>query len=155
MRLPDLLTGSAFMALGLAVLLGSGGFPAEYGLAGPGLFPSLIGAGLALAGLGIAASGLRQGWTPQALDTPWMRKPRAWAALLVVPGGLTAYALAAPLLGSALVGAAIVAAMAFIWGRRAWEAGLLGAAAALLFHLVFTMLLRVSLPAGPIEALLP
>jgi hypothetical protein len=45
--------------------------------------------------------------------------------------------------------------MAFIWGRRAWEAGLLGAAAALLFHLVFTMLLRVSLPAGPIEALLP
>ena len=154
-RLPDLLTGSALVALGLAVLWAAQGFPSDYGLAGPGLFPSVLGAGLALAGLIIAASGLRQAQSREKADRAWMRHPRAWAALLVVPGGLAAYAMAAPLLGSALVGSGVVAAMAVAWGRRVWEAVLLGVIATLFFHAVFAMLLRVSLPAGPIEALLP
>jgi uncharacterized membrane protein len=59
------------------------------------------------------------------------------------------------MLGAGLAGAALVMAMAMAWGRRAWEGALLGLGAAVLFHLVFAVLMRVPLPRGPLEALLP
>jgi putative tricarboxylic transport membrane protein len=153
-RLPDAVTGAAFAALGLAVAIHARGFPAEFGLAGPGLFPTLIGLAMTVAGLVVLTGGLRRGLATGG-DNPWMRRPRAWAGVLVVPVGIGAYALGSPMLGAGLAGAALVMAMAMAWGRRAWEGALLGLGAAVLFHLVFAVLMRVPLPRGPLEALLP
>jgi putative tricarboxylic transport membrane protein len=157
-RLPDLVTGGAFAALGIGMAVHSRGFPSDFGLAGPGLFPFLIGCVMAGAGMLIAAGGLRRRadtTVPEGGANDWLRRPPALLALLAVPVGIAFYALAAAPLGAGLAGALLVAAMALAWGRRPLESALLGLGAALVFHLVFAGLLRVPLPRGVFEAVLP
>ena len=60
-RQADLAVGVAFLVLGLLVLYGSGGLAyMDRGQPGPGFMPRCIGVGLALIGVGIVVSRLRQ-----------------------------------------------------------------------------------------------
>lgn len=156
-RLPDTLTGGAFTALGVFLVAQGWAFPRDFGLAGPGLFPMVVGSVMALAGLTVVLSGLRRRAGAMEPDPALaaLRRPRVLVALLMVPAGIAFYALAAPTLGAGLVGAVVVAAMALAWRRPPLQSVLLGLGAAIVFHVLFAIVLRVPLPHGVLEALLP
>lgn len=119
-----------------------------YGL-GPAAAPKIVGVGLVVLGLLLIASSFRVGARTQrdALDVT------AVAALLA---GLGALILVIGLGGGFIVATALLfTATAFAFGRRAPAADLaIGLGLGVAIYLLFTKLLTLSLPSGPIERLL-
>jgi len=152
LRLPDTVTGLAFALLGIAAVLVARGFPAPGGQAvGPALFPTIVGTIMAAAGLIVAGRALFDRNRRALRIEDWMRRPGTLVAIAIVPAGIATYALLAPLVGTIVVGAAVVFAMALAWRERVGAALLAGAVASVALYAFFVMALRVPLPAGPIE----
>ncbi len=172
MRLPDWLTGSVFLVLGLVVLWHVQSFPEipgqEYGAA---VFPGLAAVGLAAAALILVALDLRrrragQGAraratgalipdaelaTAAADDEPSLRGRRLLALVLSV-ASIVFYALAAPSLGFILTSSLLLAVLMLAFGTRPSLIVPVAVVATLLIHTAFYKLLKVPLPWGLLQS---
>jgi putative tricarboxylic transport membrane protein len=118
-----------------------------YGL-GPKAMPIIVSVGLALLAIGNAIMALRG-------DLP-DRDTLDWKPIFLILGGLAALIALIGLGGGFILGTAILfAATSTAFGRGAFLADLLiGFVLAVLIYLLFSRLLTLSLPVGPLERLL-
>ena len=157
MRINDAILGLVLLGLGVAIVLISGTFPESRTTSfGPGFFPSLLGYLMAGGAVILIVGGIRE-LEPRSFVQleDWWRRPRTLVDVLAVPAAGFAYVLVVERLGFALTGFLIVAAL--LWLYRVRRALVLPVAAAIALSLVyvFSVLLRVPLPRGPLEAVLP
>ena len=140
------ISGGVLMALGAAAAWGGSRLPPVPGQdVGPAAFPMVIGFGLILCGALIA---LDIGESFEVDDKPTPLNPR----VLVPPGLILFYVLAADTLGFLLTAAAMVVCAALALGARPRLALAMAVIAPPLIHLAFYKLLRVPLPAGILPA---
>ena len=140
------ISGGVLMALGAAAAWGGSRLPPVPGQdVGPAAFPMVIGFGLILCGALIA---LDIGESFEVDDKPTPLNPR----VLVPPGLILFYVLAANTLGFLLTAAAMVLCAALALGARPRLALAMAVIAPPLIHLAFYKLLRVPLPAGILPA---
>ena len=146
MQISNRLSGGVLAALGAAAAWGGSRLPPVPGQdVGPAAFPMVIGFGLVACGVLIA---LGIGRSFEVEETP---EPLTWR-VLVPPGLLVFYVLAANSLGFLLTAAAMVLAAALALGARPRLALAMAIIAPPLVHLAFYKLLRVPLPAGLLAA---
>ena len=154
MRLNDTFSGLLLVIFGIAVAISAASFPATAGQTiGPGLFPALVGVGLALSGAVLAWSGrtVRSGqWL--TLEE-WVAEPRMILNAALVVGALIAYALVVDTVGFFVTAFVFLAILFLAFGvNRRWIAPL-AAMVTLGLHFAFYSLLRVPLPWGWLESL--
>ena len=146
MQISNRLSGSVLAALGAAAAWGGSRLPPVPGQdVGPAAFPMVIGFGLVACGVLIA---LGIGRSFEVEEAP---EPLTWR-VLVPPGLLVFYVLAANALGFLLTAAAMVLAAGLALGARPRLALAMAIIAPPLVHLAFYKLLRVPLPAGLLPA---
>lgn len=161
MRLPDRVTGLFIVALGAVTAYAGSRLPPVPGQqVGPNVFPLVIGIGLCLCGLMIAA-GIGHSFEEEAeldlathSDQP--SDDQALAAhgslyklrILIPPALLVFYAVAADRLGFYVTTALMIVIAALTFGARPRLALPVALIAPAFIHLVFYKLLRVPLPAG-------
>ncbi|MEO6567321.1 MAG: tripartite tricarboxylate transporter TctB family protein [Opitutaceae bacterium] len=170
MRLNDTLTGILLFVVGVAVAGYAQTFPPSPGQQiGPGLFPSVIGCGLALCGVVLLVSAVRQSRAMAALRLretanvsegrdgawlefdEWVRRPRMVLNGALVIADLIFYALVVDRVGFFVTALVFLTVLLLAFGvRRRWIP-VLAVAVTLGLHLVFYTLLRVPLPWGWFE----
>ncbi len=152
MRLGDFTTGLLLLAGGLIVAGYAQTFPPMPGQPiGPSLFPTIIGAGFALVGLVLAASGRKQRATWLAVDG-WVRTPRALTRVALVIVSLIAYTLIVQALGFLLTGVLLLSVLFAAFGVRRTRIVPLALGVTVAMHYVFYSALDVPLPWGLLEA---
>ena len=170
MRLNDTLTGILLFVVGIAVAAYAQTFPLSPGQEiGPGLFPSVIGGGLALCGVVLFVGGVRQSRATAILrvqetaDAPgrrsdawleldeWARRPRMVLNGALVIADLIFYALAVDRIGFFVTAFVFLTVLLLAFGVRWRWIPVLAVAVTLGLHLVFYTLLRVPLPWGWFE----
>ena len=144
-----LVVAAALLGTALLVWVDLRNLPASstYGL-GPEAMPIVVAAGLGLLGLGNLVLAFR--------GEPAPVEPGDARAVFLILGGLAALVASIAGGGGFIVGTAILfAATAAAFGRRAIVADLLiGLVLAVGIYLLFTKLLTLSLPTGPLERLI-
>jgi len=150
MRFSDMSIGVALVCLALAIILTSATFPSVPGQPyGPGLFPILIGIGLAVCGLALVG----QSWGrnrafPLFTAPPWTRSVHLAGAFLLSVASVVFYIAVVDWLGFVPT-AFMVLAVLFIWMRgRPASSLFLAAAVTAAAYASFFYLLSVPLPAG-------
>lgn len=145
---------AAAIGIGLLALAGLIGWQAAalppasgYGL-GPAAMMYVVAGGILLAGLGHLAAAVRSGLPD--------REPADWHAVAWIGGGLLAVIALVAFGGGFIPAMALLfAATARGFGRRRPAIDLvIGAVLGLAIYLLFTKLLTLSLPAGPLERLI-
>lgn len=158
MQLSDRLSGALLIVLGASAAYAGSLLPPVPGQqVGPEVFPMVVGIGLVLCGAMIAlgigrhfeeeaeadlAAHSDEAAAPQAM--PWWRN----LAVLVPPGLLAFYVLAADGLGFIVTAAIMVLSTAIALGARLRLAVPLALVTPFIVHLMFAKLLRVPLPIG-------
>ncbi len=135
----DRIAGGALILLGAGMAIVARGFPSIGAMAyGPDLFPTIVGAGLMLSGLGVALEA--------APDAPARaRSPvRHWGLVAVA----AAFALTLDPLGFHVAGGLAAAAAIRLFGGGWALALVLGAVGTALLHALFYSVMRVPLPWG-------
>ncbi|MFD1883364.1 tripartite tricarboxylate transporter TctB family protein [Paracoccus pacificus] len=152
MKLHDALLGLIFVALGLALAAYSFSLPTPRHLTyGPGLFPRLMGVGMALSGAAMAVSALLAR-TPQ----PWVQMPdwigqRSLAlSVIIVPAACIAYLLISPFLGFFLTGTILLSVLFALAGNGIPRSVAVALAVAAGATMLFASILHVPLPWGPL-----
>ncbi len=105
-----------------------------------------------ICGLAVAARDLGKGRA--ALIPPeeaWMRHPRQVARVAFVPLAIVFYGLLAPVAGSLAVSLVLVFISALLWNERPLGATLSALIVCIAVTLFFTRVMRVPLPAGPLD----
>ncbi|MDI4664068.1 tripartite tricarboxylate transporter TctB family protein [Xanthobacter autotrophicus] len=155
MRFSDLFLG--LVVLGGAALLfwAASGLPSVPGQSyGADTFPVLTAAGLAACGFILTVGAVRAGPFP-LVEATWVREPgapfRAGATIALV----LAYLVLAPLLGFVLAATITLFGLFMLVRVRPVTGAAVAAVTALIIHLSFSLLLRVPLPRGLVEGLLP
>ena len=116
---------------------------------GPGLFPTLIGAGLILSGLGLIVSRVRSGERQPVIEVDaWVRNPRLLFDFALVVGGLLFYILFSEDLGYFIAAPIALAAFLFATGTRPLVVLPVAVIVPPLMHYIFYTLLKVPLPWG-------
>jgi putative tricarboxylic transport membrane protein len=152
MRFSDTSTGLLILAIGVTIAGYAQTFPPMPGQnVGPSLFPTLIGLGLALLGLILTVSGLRQRGTPHFTADAWMRRPRMAANGALVIASLIFYATIVDALGFFLTSFTVLSVLWLAFGARGRWIAPLAVAVTLIFHYGFYTLLHVPLPWGVFE----
>ena len=119
---------------------------AAYARVGPTTFPYVIAAGLAILAVGTALSALRGGF-PE-------RDPERLGPIVWIVGGLVLQLLLLKPAGFSIATGLLFALTAKGFGRGPlWLTIPTGIVFALVIWLIFTQLLTLSLPAGPLESL--
>ena len=140
------ISGGVLMALGAAAAWGGSRLPPVPGQdVGPAAFPMVIGFGLMGCGA-LIALGIGQSFEVDEAPEPLNLR------ILVPPGLLLFYVLAANTLGFLLTAALMVLAAAWALGARPKLAIAMALIAPPLVHLTFYKLLRVPLPEGILPA---
>ena len=154
MRLNDTLSGLLLMIFGISVAVAAGAFPETAGQKiGPGLFPGLIGLGMALSGVVLAWSGRKVRDARWVAFEEWMAEPRMALNAALVVGTLVFYALAVDMMGFFITAIVFLAVLFLAFGvSRRWIAPL-AIVVTLGLHFAFYSLLRVPLPWGWLEPL--
>lgn len=154
MRLNDVLSGLLLVLFGSAVVLYARMFPAMPGQSiGPGVFPMLLGAGLALCGAAVLWSGRKGGGAAWVEMEDWVRRPRRGLNAMLVVGALIFYAQVVETVGFFLTALVFLVVLFLAFGvSRRWIAPL-AVAVTLGLHLAFYSLLRVPLPWGWLEGI--
>jgi putative tricarboxylic transport membrane protein len=157
LKLNDALWGALLVLLGGALLVHVQGFPRIPGQSvGPGLFPGLLGTGLAVCGLLLIVRGLRAraadpaGGAWMALPA-WARAPRQRLAFAVLVGVNVFYMLVVDRLGFVLTGIVYLAALMAVLRVRATRVLPIAIVVTLAIHYAFYKLLRVPLPWGVLQ----
>ena len=121
---------------------------AQYARVGPTTFPYVVAAGLALLAVGTAVSAWRGGFPEREADRIG---PMLW-----IVGGLVAQMLLLKTAGFSIATGALFALAARGFGRGPlWLTLPMGIVFAFVVWLIFARLLNLSLPAGPLERLVP
>ena len=156
MKLNDAVWGAFLALLGVAVLVHVQSFPRIPGQnIGPGIFPGIVAAGLAVCGLLLVVRGVRSRRgaepVPWVRAPAWMRSGRPLLAFAVLVGVNLFYLAAVQRLGFVLT--AFVYLGALLWVLRVRWAVLLPVAllGTFLIHLAFYRLLKVPLPWGVLQ----
>jgi putative tricarboxylic transport membrane protein len=148
MKFNDAISGLFLAVLAVAVIAYSRTLPAMPGqFVGPGLFPTLIGAGMLIGALLLIARGLGAG-RPWVKGESWARDPRRLAHLLLIVALILAYILFSEFLGFVVIAAAMLAALFAIGGVRARVGLPVALVATLAVDYAFQRMLRVPLPRG-------
>jgi putative tricarboxylic transport membrane protein len=115
---------------------------------GPKVMPIVVSAGLAILALGNAISAFRG-------DLP-ARDSLDWRPIILILGGLAALIVLIQIGGGFIIGTALLfATTSTAFGRRAFLVDfLIGLVLAVLVYLLFSKLLTLALPMGPLERLL-
>ncbi len=150
MKFNDAISGSALLALAIAILVNIQSFPRIPGQSiGPSAFPGLLAALLAVCAVILIFNGLRDraagAWiTPGA----WLRSSRHASNFLLTVGVLLFYIFLSNKLGFVICGTVVLAAL--FWKLRVRAVLILPIAlgATLVIHLIFYKGLRVPLPWG-------
>jgi putative tricarboxylic transport membrane protein len=149
-RLNDALIALLLIGLAVGVIVHASGFPPMPGQTfGPGLFPTLIGAGLILSALGLVASRMRAA-DKQALIKldAWVRNPRLLFDFALIVGGVLFYILCSEDLGYFIAAPIALAAFLFATGTRLLVLLPVAVVVPALMHYIFYTLLKVPLPWG-------
>jgi len=157
LKISDLGSGLAIASLGAVIFAQSRSFPAAGGVpVGPSFYPGLIGCVLFACGLVLAIGSIRRktAW-PIAEIPEWMAKPKSVVAVIAIAAAIVAYALLSTTLGFLATSLLVTTALLLAFGVN-WLTSL-GAALCLsvVLHVVFAILMRVPLPYGFIERMLP
>lgn len=119
----------------------------SYARVGPTTFPYVISAGLLLLAVGTALSAVRRGFPPRETDRV--------GPILWIVGGLVAQMVLLKTAGFSVATGLLFAMTARGFGRGPlWLTIPIGVAVGLIIWLIFAGLLKLSLPAGPLERLL-
>jgi len=121
---------------------------AQYARVGPTTFPYVIAAGLFLLAIGTAVSAWRGGFPEREADRPG---PMLW-----IIGGLALQMLLLKVAGFSIATGLLFAFAARGFGRGPlWMTIPIGIVFSLFVWVIFARILQLSLPAGPLEALVP
>lgn len=150
MRALELGTAFAFSLLGAGMVVHAAGMPRiahiDYG---PGLFPTIVGAGLIGMGLIASAHAIMAGPDLDADEAgPEANEPRRWDLVLVYAAMPILFVLLAPVLGFQLTMPLVIGIPAYLTSRRLLASVVLAVLLTLGLHIVFYELLRVALPWG-------
>ncbi len=149
MKLSDTLSGLLTLIFGIAVVAYATTFPPMPGQSvGPALFPTIVGAGLALFGAALMFTGARARGTSWIALDDWVRKPRMAFNFVLVIADVVFYALAVDWLGFFLTTAVFLAVLFAAFGVRRSRVLPLTVVMTIVMHYAFYTLLRVPLPWG-------
>jgi putative tricarboxylic transport membrane protein len=153
MKINDAIFGAILLVLGIAILVHVQSFPKIPGQqVGPALFPGLVAAGLAVCGVLLVISGVRErGGAPWIRFSSWVGSPRHALAFALVVGGVVAYILLANTIGFLLIAPALLFAWFVVLGVRPVPAAITAVVVGLGIWYAFYKLLRVPLPWGVLE----
>ncbi len=144
MNLGEAAAGLLLLALGAYVSATASRFPhLAAGYPGPGLFPQVLGALLAVQGAALVVAGLRDGG-PRGF--PWTRGDLFNGLLVVL--AVVLYAVASPRLGFLVTSAVVLTGLMARLGAGLGRSLVLGPALAGALYLLFGKVLRVPLPPG-------
>lgn len=110
---------------------------------GPGLFPSIVGAGMAIMGVALTV----QGWIVRDPPEDESQPLVTWFAIAIV-GALAATILAMPYLGFLVAGTLFAAGIVLLSGGKWLSAVIFSPIAAAVIYFTFTAVMRVPLPRG-------
>lgn len=149
MHLSDRLSGLLAGGLGLVVMLYARTFPPMPGQSvGPGLFPTLVGAGFLVFGAWLVWSDRHEPRAPFFAVDVWMRRPRMRANAALVIGALVLFILLVEPVGFFLTSIAFLSALMLAFGAaRRWVVPI-AILVTFVIHYGFYSLLRVPLPWG-------
>ena len=154
MKLNDALSGFVIVMFGIAVAGYARTFPSMPGQdIGPSLFPTLIGIGFILCGVGLIVSGVRRGGTPWIAIDDWVQRPRMVLNFVLVFVALVFYAVAVGHLGFLITAVLFLSALMLAFGVARARILPLAIAVTLGIHYAFYSLLRVPLPWGLLEGI--
>ena len=127
-----------------------------YAAVGPRIFPTIVGGGLLGSGLALVLASPRGG-SGTAHERMAAADPAGaatdWPTLLATAAALAGYVALFRPLGFIVASTVFLAAVARILGSERWPRDLLaGTILGLVTYAVFTLLLGLELPAGPLEA---
>ncbi len=148
MKFNDAISGAVLLALAVAVIAHGRSFPKMPGqFVGPGLFPGLIAAALAIGAVVLIVRGIAARATqPWVRLDAWVREPVLLLRFAIVPLFVLAYALFSEVVGFVPLSFAGLAALFLVSGVR-WVIALpVSAAATAGVYYVFAVILRVPLP---------
>lgn len=153
MRVDDTILGAVLLAFAVAIVAYAQTFPTLGGMAfGPDLFPTVIGFGLGICGLGLMASGIARrrakGGLPWVDIAPWMQSRDLGGNLLAVLAAVLAYILLSDWLGFHLTAMAILVLLFLKLHVRLVVLVPFAIVVPLIIHYAFYSLLRVPLPWG-------
>jgi putative tricarboxylic transport membrane protein len=150
MKLHDVIIAAILLAVALAIGVHASSFPPMPGQAvGPGFFPTLVAAGIALGALVLAAATIarRAGGAGIEFDE-WARAPRRLVEVFLVAGGVAFYVLFSESLGYFIAAPAALLMFLLATRTRLLIAVPIAALVPLLIHWIFYTGLRVPLPWG-------
>lgn len=154
MKVSDIIMGPIIIAIGAIALFASSMQPKPFfgsGYGG-GLFPSIIGSGLVVAGLLLALNGWRErGVQPLLVMGNWVRSPRHIANAAVVLGAIAFYVLLSNYLGFVIAGFLVVFVTLLQFTRAPLPSLIVAAVTTLVVKVGFQDLLLVPLPWGLLE----
>ena len=151
MKFNDALSGTALLALAIAILVNIQGFPKIPGQnIGPAAFPGLLAILLAGCSIALIVRGLRDKLAHERWITPgaWLRSRAHLRSFLVTIGCLLFYILASNWLGFLITAVAVLSAMFLTLGVRHRLVLPVALITALVIHTLFYKGLRVPLPWG-------
>lgn len=154
MKINDAIFGVVLLALGIVILVHVQAFPKIPGQqVGPGLFPGVVAAGLAICGVLLIASGIRR-----RHDEPWFRMAD-WVhsrqhivALAAIIAGVVAYIAWVDDVGFLLLAPALLFLWFIVLRVRMLPAAVTAVVVAFAIWYAFYKLLRVPLPWGLLKA---
>ena len=160
MRINDAIWGALFIIGAAAVLIHVQGFPKIPGQnVGPGLFPGVIAAGIAICGLILIVRGLRARAAGDDVAgdgaaarwfvlPPWLRSAQHIGGFAVLVGVNVFYLLVVDRLGFLITGFVYLLALMWVLRVRLARAVPVAIVMTLLIHYAFYKLLKVPLPWG-------
>ncbi|MFV0492236.1 MAG: tripartite tricarboxylate transporter TctB family protein [Pseudorhodobacter sp.] len=148
MKMHDAVLGLIFVIIGAAIVVSSYSFATPRHLAyGPGLFPRLMGAGLALSGVGVIVTGLRRR-APMVEWPAWFSDHRLMLNVLLIPSVCIFYYLTSVWLGFPFTALIILLVLLWSGGVAPLRALIVSAAVVVVTTLLFVSILNVPLPWG-------
>lgn len=150
MKLNEAVLGAVFCALGLWMIFYSTGLPKPRHLQyGPGLFPTLMGAGLAVCGGIQVIAGLLRWRAAPIIERPvWLGDRRLVLSLAVIPAACLFYYVAAESLGFFFTGLTILIVMLLVGGVAPVRAAVVSLIMITATTMIFASILHVPLPWG-------
>ncbi|MEP2641545.1 tripartite tricarboxylate transporter TctB family protein [Roseobacter sp.] len=156
MKINDAFLGLIMGVIGVAIVLHAQTFPVMAGMQyGPEFFPSIIGGGIALCGVGMVVS-----WATSRRADPWVTVPdwmRSQINVVRALGVLAAvvfYIIASPALGFILTIFLTALGLLLLLANPLWLSMIIALVLPAVLHFGFSVGLRVPLPRGIIEKLL-
>ena len=156
MKVNDAISGAGLILFSALIYYLTWDYPGMHGQPyGPDLFPRLIAVLMALAGLGLIVSGVRnRAAGPPVVLAEWVRSPRHIASLLGIVAAVIFYILASNTLGFVLSAFMILTVLFLLLRGRdhLWSSLAIAAVATIAIQQFFGDLLRVPLPWGVLQS---